>query len=97
MRFIKGRIEFRVRRIPTPFPEPAHAVTVWPFIVYEPQFWDDKCVQLHERYHWIEQLRWLVLPWFAVYGILSLRYGGGRGHPLEKAAYRLEDECRTGS
>ncbi len=97
MRFIRGRIEFRVRKIPPPFPELVHAVTVWPIIVYEPQAWDDKCVQLHERYHWIDQLRWLILPWFAVYAVLWLRYRGGREHPLERAAYRLEDDCRTGS
>jgi hypothetical protein len=97
MRFIRGRIEFRVRKIPPPFPEPVLAVTVWPIIVYETQVWDDKCVQLHERYHWIDQLRWLILPWFAVYAVLSLRYRGGRQHPLERAAYRLEDSCREAS
>ena len=62
MRFIRGRIELRVRKIPPPFPELVHAVTVWPIIVYEPQVWDDNCLQLHERYHWIDQLRWLILP-----------------------------------
>ena len=78
-------------------PEPVHAVTVRPVIVYETQVWDDECVQLHERYHWIDQLRWLVFPWFAAYAVLSLRYGGGREHPLEREAYHVEDGCRDGS
>ena len=59
-----------------------HAVTVWPIIVYETQVWDDERIQIHERYHWIDQLKWLVIPWLVFYGILSLRYGGGRAHPL---------------
>ena len=62
-----------------------------------PRCWDDECVQLHERYHWIDQLRWLVFPWFAAYAVLSLRYGGGREHPLEREAYHVEDGCRDGS
>ena len=93
MRFIGGKIEFKVAHIPKPFPERVHAVTVWPFIWYEAQVWDDPCVQIHERYHWSDQVRWLVIPWFVAYFALSLRYGGFRDHPLEREAYRRQDDC----
>ena len=97
MRIDKGRVEIRVRRIPRPFPERVQAVTVWPFIFYETQVWDNPCVQIHERYHWLDQIRWLLLPWFTVYLVLSLFYGGGRRHPLEKEAYRRQQECEEGT
>ena len=93
MRIVNGRIEIRVRKVPRPFPERVHAVTVWPLIFYEPQVWDDACVQRHERYHWLDQIRWLVLPWLAVYLLLLPLYGGGRKHPLERKAYRLQELC----
>ena len=89
-----ARIEVRVSRIPWPFPENVHAVTIWPVIVYEPQVWASPSVQAHERYHWKDQLRWLVVPWFIAYGLLRLRYSGGRDHPLEREAYRIEDRAR---
>ena len=57
MRIAKGRIEFKVPKIPRLFPEQVYAVTVWPFIFYEPHVWDDVCVQVHERYHWLDQIR----------------------------------------
>lgn len=91
LRFVAGRIEFRVPIIPFPFPESTYAVTLWPFIFYEPHVWDDQSVQVHERYHWIDQIRWLVIPWLIIYFLLSLRYGGGRRHPLEKEAYARQD------
>ena len=50
-------------------------------------------MQVHERYHWIDQIRWLHLPWFAAYLILRPFYGGGRRHPLEREAYRRERLC----
>ena len=93
MRIVGGKIEIRVPKIPRPFPESVHAVTVWPLIFYEPQVWDDPCVQVHERYHWVDQVRWLVVPWFAAYLALRPRYGGGREHPLEREAYRRQDAC----
>ncbi len=96
MRFASGRIEFRVGKIPRPFQEWVHAVTVWPFIFYEREVWDDECVQVHERYHWMDQLRWLVIPWFLAYFILqAIVRSGGRKHPLEKEAYRREDLCKS--
>ena len=70
MRISKGRIELKVGRIPRPFPEEVHAVTIWPVIVYEAQVWDNPCVQIHERYHWMDQLRWFLVPWFLAYLIL---------------------------
>ncbi len=91
----RARIETEVRRLPWPFPEWAHAVTIWPFIFYERDVWDDECVQVHERYHWDEQLKWLIIPWFIAYGVLSLVYGGGRRHPMELEAYRRQDSCRA--
>ena len=93
MRIVNGRIEVQVRKIPRPFPERVHAVTIWPLIFYEPHVWDEACVQVHERYHWLDQIRWLWVPWFAAYLALRPFYGGGRGHPLEKEAYRRQDAC----
>ena len=96
MRIVKGKIEFKVNNIPRPFPERVRAVTVWPFIFYETDRWDDECLQIHERYHWVDQIRWLWVPWFIAYGILSLVYGGRDRHPLEKEAYRRQRACRDG-
>ena len=93
MRILGGKVEFKVRRIPRPFPENVHAVTVWPFIFYEAEVWDNPCVQIHERYHWDDQIRWLLIPWFLTYLVLRIFYGGGREHPLEKEAYRRQDRC----
>jgi hypothetical protein len=94
MRLWRGRIEVKVQKIPWPFPENVHAVTIWPFIFYEPQVWDDASVQVHERYHWADQIRWLVLPWFAAYLVLRPFYGGGDRHPLEREAYRRQRRHR---
>ena len=69
-------IELTVKRIPWPFPKRVHAVTLFPFIVYEPSARYDKAVQAHERYHWKDQMRWLVIPWFLVYIALLPFYGG---------------------
>jgi hypothetical protein len=93
MRRIGAKLEVQVTKIPKPFPESVHAFTLWPFIVYEPQVWDDACVQIHERYHWNDQARWLVLPWLLAYLVLRPFYGGGRRHPLEREAYRRGDAC----
>jgi hypothetical protein len=92
-RYASGRIEIRVRRIPRPFPANVYGITIWPFVFYEPRAWDDECVQKHEHRHWIDQIKWLVIPWLIVYLALSLKHGGGRNHPFEKHAYRLQDEC----
>ncbi len=94
MRFANGKIEIRVGRIPWPFPKAVHAVTLWPFIIYESQVWDDECVQIHERYHWTDQIRWLIVPWFLAYLVLRPFYGGGDQHPLEREAYRRQRECQ---
>ena len=97
MRIVHGRIEFRVRKIPRPFPEWVRAVTLWPFIFYKSEVWDDRCVQVHERYHWVDQIRWLLLPWFTVYLALIHFYGGGKKHPLEREAYRRQRLCEEGA
>ena len=97
IRVSKGRLEISARRIPRPFPEWVYAVTVWPLIVYEEQVWDDVCVQVHERYHWVDQMRWLVLPWFAAYLVLRPFYGGGSRPPLEREAYRRQKSCEEGA
>ncbi len=94
MRFANGKIAIRVGRIPWPFPKAVHAVTLWPFIIYESQVWDDECVQIHERYHWTDQIRWLIVPWFLAYLVLRPFYGGGDQHPLEREAYRRQRECQ---
>ena len=88
MRMLRGKVEILVQKIRWPFPERVHAVTLWPFIFYEAQVWDDKCVQVHERYHRLDQIRWGIVRWFTAYLILLPLHGGGRRHPLEREAYR---------
>jgi len=85
-------LTIKVAQLPWPFPEWVNAVTIWPVIFYEPPIVGATLV--HERYHWKDQLRWLVLPWFAIYLVLLPFYGGGRKHPLERAAYKAEDAYR---
>lgn len=97
VRISGGRVEIRVPGIPRPFPPTVYAVTAWPFVFYAPHVWDDECVQAHERQHWNDQIRWLVVPWLIVYMLLSLRYGGGRRHPFEKRAYEAQDRCNEQS
>ena len=94
MRIVGGKIEFKVAKMPPPFPDWVRAVTVWPFIFYEAEVWDDECVQIHERYHWTDQIRWLWVPWFTAYFILRPFYGGRDDHPLEKEAYGRQRACR---
>ena len=97
LRLAGGRIEIRVAKVPRPFPPSVYAVTIWPFVFYEPHVWNDECVQRHERYHWIDQIKWLVIPWFVIYLLLSLKYGGGRRHPFEQKAYAIQDDCSSTS
>ena len=97
LRVSGGRIEIKVPKIPPPFPKRVYATTVWPFVFYEPQVWDDACVQVHERQHWVDQIKWLVIPWLIVYLVLSIKYGGGRRHPFEKPAYEAQEKCNEQS
>jgi hypothetical protein len=92
-RYASGRLEFRVRKIPWPFPSSTHALTICPFVFYESGMWDDECLQKHERHHWIAQIQTLVIPWLVAYIVLLLIYGGARKHPMEKNAYKVEDDC----
>jgi len=87
-------IEFSVKHIPWPFPKRVHAVTLWPFIIYEHHIRQDISVQEHERYHWRDQMKWFVVPWFIAYICLLPFYGGGRKHPMEKPAYAIQDVIR---
>ena len=84
-------IELSVKHIPWPFPKSVHAVTLWPFIIYEKQVRNHPAVQAHERYHWKDQMRWLVIPWFIIYVALLPFYGGFRKHPFDRPAYEIED------
>lgn len=62
------------------------AICVWPFIFYscEKAVVSDR-LRRHEEYHWHHQLRWLVIPWFVIYGLMWLQYGYS-AHPWEKLA-----------
>ena len=70
-----------------------NGVVLWPVILYR-QGWRSPCVEEHERYHWRDIRRWGVIPWYAVYLVLLPVFGGGRRHPLERNAYRVEQQCR---
>ena len=85
-------IDIIVQKIPWPFPKHVHAVTLWPFIIYEAAIEKDRAIQAHEEYHWNDQMRWLVVPWFIAYICLLPFYGGGRKHPMEKSAYAVQDQ-----
>ena len=87
MCFVRGKIEIKIGRIPRPFPEHVHALTIWPLILYEPQMWDDPCIQIHDRYNWTDHVRWLFLTWFVAYFVLRQFYEGGYRHPLEGKAH----------
>ena len=83
-------IEIAVSSLPFPG---ADAVTLWPFIFIAREHRDDIALRSHEFYHWRQALRWGVLPWYAVYLILQIRYfHTPRQHPLEKPAYERQDE-----
>lgn len=82
----------RINKLGWPYPEWAHATTIWPFIFVERDN-ETPCLIVHEYNHLRTQLKWGVLPWFLVYAILLPFYGGGRRHPLEKPAYAEQDEC----
>tara|TARA_Y100000593_G_C4320238_1_gene343398 strand:+ start:4549 stop:4839 length:291 start_codon:yes stop_codon:yes gene_type:complete len=88
-------IELSVKHIPFPFPKRVHAVTLFPFIIYEHQVRYDEAVQAHERYHWEDQKRWFVIPWFIIYVSLLPFYGGFRKHPFERPAYAIQDEVNA--
>tara|TARA_R100000306_G_C4368851_1_gene138952 strand:+ start:539 stop:820 length:282 start_codon:yes stop_codon:yes gene_type:complete len=88
-------IELSVKHIPFPFPKNVHAVTLFPFIIYEYEVRHDPAIQAHERYHWKDQMKWLVVPWFIIYVCLLPFYGGFRNHPFEKSAYELQDKINA--
>jgi hypothetical protein len=59
----------------------AVCVTVWPFMFfkYGPDDQKSKDCLTHEMFHFRQQPRWLVLPWFAWYGLQYLWYRLVRG------------------
>lgn len=71
------------------------AITLWPFILYDRESYDT-CLRVHEEYHWKEQMKWLVIPWFIWYLILCLVYirVPNEQHPMEMPAYEAERKCR---
>ena len=85
-------IKIIVDHLPWPFPKYVDAVTLWPFIIYKRGIEDDLALQAHEMYHFNEQKRWLLVPWFIAYICLLPFYGGGRKHPMEKPAYAIQDK-----
>ena len=53
------------------------AVTLFPFILYASvEDRKDMPLVLHEHYHWRDQLRWGILPWFLAYLVLQVFYWG---------------------
>ena len=79
-----------------------YAMTIWPFVFVIPSKKDDKCLWVHETYHWQEQRRWLVVPWIVVYLVLWLILNiilrkPADEHPMEVEAYRLSRECEAQS
>ena len=75
-------------------PRRIHAICLWPFVFYQ-RGWRSPKLEAHERYHWRQQWRWGVLPWFAAYIILLVVYRtGGRRHPMERRAYEAGDRVQ---
>lgn len=63
-----------------------HSIAICPFIFYYYARDDvSPWLRRHEEYHWHHQLRWLVIPWFIIYGLMWLHYGYKK-HPWERAA-----------
>lgn len=71
------------------------AVTLWPFGIWYKASRATPAVRAHEHYHWEQQRRWKGVPWYLLYGLLMLRYGGGPKHPLEISPYRLQRELEA--
>ena len=69
-------------------------MTLWPFILYLPEWRDNPKTRVHEHFHWEQAKRWGVLPWYALYLVLMLTVIGRpiNKHPLEAPAYRAEAE-----
>ena len=77
-----------------PFVRTNAAITLWPMILYGRFSQSDPCTRAHERHHWGQALHFGVVPWYALYVVLALRWGFGRRHPLERAAWTISDKCR---
>ena len=73
----------------------ARAMTLWPFVLYLPHAYGDRCTQVHERYHWKQALRWGVIPWYVAYLVLAVFYRKAERHPLERPAYAVQRKCQA--
>jgi hypothetical protein len=73
------------------------AITLWPVILYRADVYGNRCIQLHEHYHWRQALRWGVVPWYVAYLVLAVLWIGRPidRHPLEREAYKLQRECEA--
>ena len=84
-----GRIHI-VSKLRWPFHHQA-AVTLWPFGIWMTMRGYGRAgVVEHEEHHWKWQKRTLGL-WYVAYLALWPIYRGGRRHPLERAAYAIQD------
>lgn len=78
-------------------PGRADAITLWPFVFFKGKAKQDRALRAHEMYHWKQARNWGVLPWYLAYLVLLVIYGtGGRDHPMEKPAYKVQDEINRG-
>jgi len=70
------------------------AITLWPFIFYQPGSQNDLPLRCHEWFHWRHAMRWGVLPWYAAYVLMKPFYRGARTplHPFEAPAYALQQQ-----
>lgn len=83
-------------RPPWPFHKQG-AVTLWPLGIFVKESAKDRPgLREHELVHWGHQSKWGPLYYLA-YGALLPFFGGGRRHPLERAAYAVEDKLRRES
>ena len=79
-----------------PAPKTVDAITLWPLILWRPGYRTNPGLRAHEVYHWKQAKRWGVLPWYLAYVILRVVYWtGGRGHPMERRAYEIQDEINA--
>ena len=89
-------MKFPIEIISKWVPFKAHAITLFPFIIYKKGYENSPCLRVHERFHWYQARKWGVLPWYLAYLLLLLVYIGrpSREHPLEKPAYEKQWKCQ---
>ena len=83
----------KIRLVHYFFPK-SDAITLWPFIFFRDSVWDDKCLHIHETYHWYQALHWGVVPWYLVYlALLPFYLSKPKEHPMEVVPYQLQALC----